>query len=238
MVIDAALIHLPQGVFHLPPCAFIAAEGGVAQKEDQVVGRGKFWRGAEAAVFLVVGVGQLLCRPFQILLAGKAAFSRPLAAEIGGDVVAGAHKLRPAILPAFRHGVQQGQQAGLPSCIVFGQIGGGKKGLLLRRHDYSERPAAAAGHGGADLHVYRVHIRTLLPVHLYGNKAPVQNLRHLPVLEGLMGHHMAPVTGGVANAEKNGLILLLCPLKRLLAPGVPVHRVLPVLAQIGGAFLC
>ena len=237
MVIDAALIHLPQGVFHLPSCTFVAAEGGVAQQEDQVVGGGKFGRGAEAAVFLIIGVCQLLCCPLQILLAGETALFHLLAAEKSGNVVAGTHKLLPSVLPAFRHSVQQGQKPGLPERIVFGQIGGSKKGLLLRRHDNGEGPAAAAGYGGADLHVYRVHIRPLLPVHLDRNKVPVQNFRHLPVLKGLVGHHMAPVTGGVADAEKNRLVLLLRPLKSFLTPGIPVHRILPVLAQIGGAFL-
>ena len=238
VVVNAALIHLPQGVFHLKPCTLFPAESGVAQQEDQVVGRGEFGRGAEAAVLRVIGVRQLLCRPPDILLTGEAGFSTALAVEIGSDVVSGADKLLPTVFPAGGHGVQQRKQPRLPAHVVFRQIGGGEKGLLLRRHDNGERPAAAAGHGGADLHVNRVHVWPLLPVHLHRDEAPVQNLRHLPILKGLVGHHMAPVTGGIAYAEKNGLVLPLRPLKSLLTPGVPVHRVLPVLAQIGGAFLC
>ena len=48
---------------------------------------------------------------------------------------------------------------------------------------------------------------------------------------------MAPVTGGVAYAEKHGLVLAARFLKRRLAPRQPVHRVPGVLPQIRGSFI-
>lgn len=47
-----------------------------------------------------------------------------------------------------------------------------------------------------------------------------------------MGHDMAPVAGAVANAQKDGLILCTCFGKSLLAPGIPVHRVIRVLEKV------
>ena len=47
-----------------------------------------------------------------------------------------------------------------------------------------------------------------------------------------MGHDMAPVAGAVANAQKDGLILCPCFGKSLLAPGIPVHRVIRVLEKV------
>jgi len=44
---------------------------------------------------------------------------------------------------------------------------------------------------------------------------------------------MAPVAGGVAHGEEDGLVLLCCGLEGLLAPGVPVHEVKSVLKEIG-----
>ena len=49
------------------------------------------------------------------------------------------------------------------------------------------------------------------------------------VLEGLALHHVAPVAGGVADAQQDRFIFLPGPLQRLLAPGMPVHRVVGVL---------
>jgi len=47
---------------------------------------------------------------------------------------------------------------------------------------------------------------------------------------------MAPVAGGVAHGEEDGLVLLCCGLEGLLAPGVPVHGVVGVLEEVGAFF--
>src|SRR5215469_12169725 len=53
------------------------------------------------------------------------------------------------------------------------------------------------------------------------------------VLEGLALHDVAPVTGGVADAEQDGFVFVLRLFQRLLAPRVPVYRVMRVLQQVG-----
>ena len=45
---------------------------------------------------------------------------------------------------------------------------------------------------------------------------------------------MAPVTGGIADAEEDGLILPAGFLEGNGAPGIPIDRVIGVLAQVGG----
>ena len=82
----------------------------------------------------------------------------------------------------------------------------------------------------------RVHIRALLPVDFDRDKIPVDRLRHRLVLKGLMGHDVAPVAGGVADAEEHRLVLLPCGLECLAPPGPPVHGIFPVLEQIRGLF--
>ena len=52
------------------------------------------------------------------------------------------------------------------------------------------------------------------------------------VLERLALHHVAPVAGGVADAEEDGLVLGAGLLQGLRPPGVPVHRVVGVLQQV------
>ena len=53
------------------------------------------------------------------------------------------------------------------------------------------------------------------------------------VLERLALHHVAPVAGRVADREEDRLVLRPGLLQRLLAPGIPVHRVVGVLQQVG-----
>ena len=47
---------------------------------------------------------------------------------------------------------------------------------------------------------------------------------------------MAPMAGGITNGKKDQLAFLFGPGKRFGAPGVPVHRVMCMLKQIGAAF--
>ena len=65
------------------------------------------------------------------------------------------------------------------------------------------------------------------------NALETDNLGNRLVLEGLVGHHVAPVAGGVTDAEEEGFLLRTGPGKGLLAPWPPVHGVVGVLAQVG-----
>ena len=51
--------------------------------------------------------------------------------------------------------------------------------------------------------------------------------------KGLMGHDMAPVAGGVADAQKDGLVFPAGSLQGLRPPGVPIHRIVGMLLEIG-----
>jgi hypothetical protein len=48
---------------------------------------------------------------------------------------------------------------------------------------------------------------------------------------------MAPVAGGIADAQEDGLVLPASPFQGLRPPGVPIHRVMGVLLQIGAGAL-
>src|SRR5690349_17098972 len=65
----------------------------------------------------------------------------------------------------------------------------------------------------------------------------IENLSDLVILKTLMLHHVAPVTGRVADTEKNRSIELPRAFERLGAPGIPVHRVVGVLPQIRAGFV-
>src|SRR5699024_8668885 len=73
-----------------------------------------------------------------------------------------------------------------------------------------------------------------LPIHLHRHELGVHHSCHLLVGEGLVGHHMAPVAGGVAHGQQDRHV----PAARLGEgvgpPFVPIHRVVGVLAQVRG----
>ena len=109
------------------------------------------------------------------------------------------------------------------------EVGAGEKGFLVWGEEEGGGPAAAPGEGLAGGHVKAVDVGPLFPVYLDGDEILIEQLGDLGVLKALPGHHMAPVAGAVADAEKDRLVLLLGFLKGLPPPGVPVHRLLGVL---------
>ncbi len=54
----------------------------------------------------------------------------------------------------------------------------------------------------------------------------------LGILEGFMGHDVAPVAGGVADGEQNRFVFPASPLQGFLAPRIPVHGVVGVLLKV------
>src|SRR5918993_2361291 len=90
-----------------------------------------------------------------------------------------------------------------------------------------------AGHGLGGLHVDSVDVRSLLPVHLDRHKLIVDQLCNVGVLEGLVGHDVAPVACGIADGEKDWDVAGGGLGKGLVAPRPPVHRIVRMLQQIG-----
>jgi hypothetical protein len=84
-------------------------------------------------------------------------------------------------------------------------------------------------------HVDVIDVGTLLAVHLDADELLVQNLRDVLVVERLALHDVAPVAGAVADRQEDHLALFLGLLEGLGAPGVPVHRIMGVLQQVGAA---
>ena len=152
-------------------------------------------------------------------------------------LLGGMQEFVPVIAPLLRDGGEEEAQAHAPAAVFLGEIGADEERLLLRRQDRGQGPAAAAVCRDAGLHVYAVHIRALLAVDLDGDIGFVQDLGHACVLKGLVRHDVAPVAGGIADGEEDGLVLPPRLLERLLPPGEPVHGVFRVLSQIRGFFV-
>jgi len=87
------------------------------------------------------------------------------------------------------------------------------------------------------VHVEGVDVRPLLAVDLDADVVLVHERRRLVVLERLVLHHVAPVAGRIADGEEHGLVLGARLGEGLLAPGVPVDRVVGVLKEVGARLL-
>ncbi len=104
--------------------------------------------------------------------------------------------------------------------------------LRVRRHEDRRRPAARPGHPDSRLHRHRVHVRALLAIDLHVHEELVHERRGRLRLERLVRHHVAPVARAVADRDEERLVLGPSALERLVAPLVPVDRVLGVLEEI------
>ena len=116
------------------------------------------------------------------------------------------------------------------------EIGAPVKGLQVRGEKYRHGPAAMAGQSLHRSHVDLIKIGPFLPVHLDADKIFVEKPGHLRVFKGFMSHDVAPVTGGIADGEKNRLVLLARQGKGLFSPREPGHRVEGMLEEIGAFF--
>lgn len=233
MVENAAPEELLQGFLRhsqgiLIPRLFI--EG---QETEKAVAHGEFGRAAKAAVFLVEGGFPLPQGLKENIALRRGVNGGGQAPQQRRDLLRRGQKTLSVVLPGVPDGDKQLRQAQLSGPSVFGEIGPGEKGLLFWGEEDGGGPAAPAGEGLTDGHIDAVDVGPLLPVHFDGDETLVEQGRDGGVRKGLPGHHMAPVTGAVADAQKNGLILRLGPLQGFRAPGVPVHGVFRVLEQVG-----
>ena len=121
--------------------------------------------------------------------------------------------------------------------ITRRQIGRAAERLTVRRQPDRHRPAAPALQEQLHrTHVDGVEIRPHLAVDLDHDVVLVQIPRDLLVVERLLLHHVTPVTGGIPDRQQDRSPERARQLERLVAPGVPVQRVVRMLTQIRAGF--
>ena len=89
-----------------------------------------------------------------------------------------------------------------------------------------------SGQGRGRGHVNRVDVRSFLAVNLDGHEAGVQGGCDFLILERLVGHHVAPVTGCIPDGQEDGFAEAFGLGKSLGSPLPPVDRIVLVLQQI------
>ncbi len=117
--------------------------------------------------------------------------------------------------------------------LFLGEIGAAIQRAAIRQGDAVEGPASAAGHQLHGSHVYLVHIGPFFSIYLYIDKQAVHHLGHCLVLKALALHDVTPVAGAIADADEQQSVRVAGQLQSLIAPRVPLHRVVGMLQQIG-----
>jgi len=120
--------------------------------------------------------------------------------------------------------------------VVGRKIGAAEKRFQVRGEEHVERPAAAPRRGLHEGHVDLVHVGPFLPVQFDADKMLPQKCADVFVLKTFALHDMAPVAGGVSDAQKYGFVLGTSATEGFGVPRKPIHGIMGVLEQIGRFF--
>ncbi len=163
-------------------------------------------RGGDPA-FALQSFGQLFCL-------------RPNAGRIFGPIIGNLRQQRAETRPA--------------PAIFRWEIGAGEKRLLIRRQKHRHRPAPlAVVHRHRRRHVNLVEIRPFLAIHFDADKMAIHDGGDRRVFKRLPLHHMAPVTGRVADRQQDRLVRRPGGGQRFRPPGIPIDGVIGMLQEIG-----
>ncbi len=112
-----------------------------------------------------------------------------------------------------------------------GKVGPGRKGDLPGGQKDGQRPAPTPpGENLMGGLVDQVEVGAFFPVDLDVDEVPIHLCRRFRILEGFVGHDMAPVAGGISDGEEHRAAAPCGFFPGLLSPGIPVDGVLGMLA--------
>ncbi len=174
VVPDAAQPHGGQRArHHLQRARFGRAVVAAQQKQEPVWG-GELGCGLETAVPAVEAEGDVVIGAVQQADAGCLGRREleGLAEGVRHPGRGGVDRVR-FLNPDGLDPLAEFDQPGASEPAAFGQVGGREEGLFVRRHENSQRPAAAAVQQMAGGHVDGVDVRALLAVDLDAHKRVV-----------------------------------------------------------------
>ncbi len=130
---------------------------------------------------------------------------------------------------------RQEADARTPYAVARWKIRAAEEYLAIGGQPDGHRPTATAGQQHHRLKVCRVDVRARFAIDLDGYVVGIESRSDLLVLERLLLHHVAPMTRRIADAHENRLPFRLRAGERLVAPRVPVDRVVRMLTEIGAS---
>ncbi len=131
-----------------------------------------------------------------------------------------------ALAPDLGHGQQNAANTGAAIPIIAGNVSAAKVRAAVGSEKRRERPATLPGDRRDRGLVARVHVGTLVAIHLHRNEILIDHLGNFGIFVRFAIHDMAPVAPHRTNVEQNGLVLSPGASKRSLAPGLPLDRLM------------
>ncbi len=142
--------------------------------------------------------------------------------------------IRPAISVSIVKRSEKCHEARSAVGIGWGEIGPAVERTQFRREKYAHGPSSLPGEDLHRGHVQLIDVGSLFAIDLDIDESPVHFVGHGFIFEALSLHDMAPITGAVADGEKDRFVLPTRGVERFRAPRVPIDRVMPVLQQVWG----
>ena len=217
--------------------------GGSAQAEQEVkrVRGGELRRGAEAAEGVVMLLADAAGGRDEVVRHRRApvGVGRPgEVRQVLRDGVGVRGELGLVAMVEVRDAHQQLRPRDLAVAAVLGrEIRAAEERTAVGQAEAVEGPAAVALDHLHGVHHQLVDFGPFLAVDLDAHEVLVHQVGDPGLFERLAGHHVAPVTGRVADGHQDGLVLGLGLRESLGAPRPPMHGVGLVLAEVEGAFV-
>ncbi len=208
----------------------------MAEQELDRHGRRELGGAAEAAALVVEGAAERDQGLVQVGVGGRVGggggVDRGPFGQLGPDPAGHLADLLAAVPPGGGDALQHLPEGGHAVPGLGREVGAEVERLLVRREEHRHRPATLPGGGLHGLHVHGVDVRPLLAVDLDGDVVLVGVRRHRLVLEGLVGHHVAPVARRVPDTQQHRHPAPARLLEGLGRPLPPVDGVVGVLLEI------
>ena len=146
-------------------------------------------------------------------------------------------QLVASIHPRIRDGCEYVHERGHTEAGPGGEVGATIEWATVGCGEDRHGPAAALCKSLHCAHIDAIEVWPLLPIHLDAHEMLIEECSYALILEGLVGHHVAPVAGRIADGEKDRLVLFPGFVQRRRPPGVPIHRIVRMLEQVRARFV-
>ncbi len=201
MVIDTSLAHPVEGKGDGMVVGLVTGAQPTAPEQFQNAEMRKLRCRADTAMHRVNVAGDPLGHPVHDcrLNAGIAAHAEGLLfqrLDQGGDVVLNLLRLAMVNVTDL---CQHLGKAGTTEALFRREIGTAPERLTIRGQEHGQRPAALLTHRRQRCLIQMVKVRAFLTVDLDADELLVHQIGNRLILKALMGHDMAPVTGGIAD---------------------------------------